>query len=688
MKSKKVSGFKVKRSSSLTLPSLGLLLLLLLVVMVGAFVYVYFQNKFNTEYLGYAAEQKLLSQRIATSALEAAGGKDEAFATLQQFYNRYQETLRFMRQGNPATQLPSLPGDVVGQYMEMETSWNEYASNAKSIIDRREVVSAVSKYVANVSDALVPLARLSEDIAVGLTEETGMDPQTLYVASRQSLFLERTQNNLNRILTGEEDAAIAADQFGRDFAFFARVLDGLVNGSRDLGIQSAKSSKVQAMLAEAQDIYNKVQTSVVGILDNSPGLFEVKDAAAAIQVLSPEMLDAGIAMENAISSLNNRNLLIALGGLLAFVLALIILAIMAALLLRDARRRAAESVAINQRNQEAILRLLDEMTALADGDLTAHTTVTEDITGAIADSVNFSIDALRSLVEAINNTVVQVSQSSEQTQAIANRLANASTQQATEISNTTQAISVMAKTMEQVSRNAMNSAEVALQSVHIAHKGAQTVRRNIEGMDAIRETIQETSKRIKRLGESSQQIGEIVSLITDIADRTNILALNAAIQASSAGEAGRGFAVVADEVQRLAERAGNATKQIAALVETIQTDTNEAVSSMEQSTAGVVTGAKLAEDAGNALSEIESVSKQLADLINNISRDAREQASTAVNISESMNVIQRITMETSEGTNQTARSISTLTELANALRTSVAGFKLPETDEVRTVVNG
>lgn len=687
MKSKKVSGFKIKRSSNLTLPSLGLLLLFLLVVMVGAFVYVYFQNKFNTEYLGYAAEQKLLSQRIATSALEAASGKDEAFATLQQFYNRYHETLRFMREGNAATQLPPLPEGVVGQYMDMETTWNEYASNAKSIIDRREVVTSISQYVTNVSNALVPLARLSEDIAVGLAE-TGTDPQTLYVASRQSLFLERTQNNLNRILTGEEDAAIAADQFGRDFAFFARVLDGLVNGSRDLGIQSAKSSKVQAMLAEAQDIYNKVQTSVVGILDNSPGLFEVKDAAAAIQVLSPEMLDAGVEMENSISSLNDRNLMIALGGLLAFVFELIILAIMGIVLVRGARLRAAESVAINQRNQEAILRLLDEMTALADGDLTAHTTVTEDITGAIADSVNFSIDALRSLVEAINNTVVQVSQSSEQTQAIANRLANASTQQATEISNTTQAISVMAKTMEEVSRNAMNSAEVALHSVEIAHKGAQTVRRNIEGMDSIRETIQETSKRIKRLGESSQQIGEIVSLITDIADRTNILALNAAIQASSAGEAGRGFAVVADEVQRLAERAGNATKQIAALVETIQTDTNEAVSSMEQSTAGVVTGAKLAEDAGNALSEIESVSKQLADLINNISRDAREQASTAINISESMNVIQRITMETSEGTNQTARSISNLTELANALRTSVAGFKLPETDEVRTVVNG
>ncbi|HEX7028018.1 MAG TPA: methyl-accepting chemotaxis protein [Gammaproteobacteria bacterium] len=688
MKSKKVSGIKIKRSSNLTLPALGLLLLFLLAVMVGSFVYVYFQNKFNTEYLGYVAEQKLLSQRIATSALEAASGKDEAFATLQQLHNRYQVTLQYMREGNPATQLPPLSVDLLmGQYTPLEAAWAEYSSNARSIINRREVVSSISRYVTNVSNALVPLARLSEDIAIGLAE-TGTDPQTLYVASRQSLFLERTQNNLNRILTGDEDAAIAADQFGRDFAFFARVLDGLVNGSRDLGIQSAKSSRVQAMLAESQDIYNKVQTSVVGILDNSPGLFEVKDAAAAIQILSPEMLDVGVEMENAISASDDLNLMIALGGLASFALALFILAIMGVVLVRDARRRAAESVAINQRNQEAILRLLDEMTALADGDLTAHTTVTEDITGAIADSVNFSIDALRSLVEAINNTVVQVFQSSEQTQAIANRLANASTQQATEISNTTRAISSMAKTMEEVSRNAMNSAEVALQSVEIAHKGAQTVRRNIEGMDAIREAIQETSKRIKRLGESSQQIGEIVSLITDIADRTNILALNAAIQASSAGEAGRGFAVVADEVQRLAERAGNATKQIAALVETIQTDTNEAVSSMEQSTAGVVTGAKLAEDAGNALNEIESVSKQLADLINNISKDARAQASTAINISESMNVIQRITMETSEGTSQTAKSIGNLTELANALRTSVAGFKLPESDEVRTVVNG
>jgi twitching motility protein PilJ len=400
------------------------------------------------------------------------------------------------------------------------------------------------------------------------------------------------------------------------------------------------------------------------------------------------MLDAGVMMEDALKTILGRRVIYFAGtGGGAFAMVALLLVVMAGVLLAGARRRAADSLSINQRNQEAILRLLDEMTALSDGDLTAHATVTEDITGAIADSVNFSIDALRNLVEAINNTVVRVSQSSEQTQSIASRLADASNQQAAEIATTTDAISQMARTMEHVSRNAETSADVALKSVEIANKGAETVRRNIDGMDTIRETIQETSKRIKRLGESSQQIGEIVSLITDIADRTNILALNAAIQASSAGEAGRGFAVVADEVQRLAERAGNATKQISALVETIQTDTNEAVSSMEQSTAGVVTGAKLAEDAGNALNEIESVSKQLADLITGISKDASEQANAAVNISESMNVIKRITMETSEGTNDTAKSIANLTELANELRTSVAGFKLPESADLMVAVN-
>jgi twitching motility protein PilJ len=335
----------------------------------------------------------------------------------------------------------------------------------------------------------------------------------------------------------------------------------------------------------------------------------------------------------------------------------------------------------NKRNQQAILLLLDEMTNLAEGDLTVHATVTEDITGAIADSVNFSIDALRNLVTTINKTAVKVSYAAVQTQDITRQLTNSSESQSHEIANVTSAINEMASSVQQVSKNANTSAEVAQKSVDIAHKGAQTVSRTIDGMDNIREQIQETSKRIKRLGESSQEIGNIVGLIDEIADQTNILALNAAIQASSAGEAGRGFAVVADEVQRLAERAGNATKQIEALVKTIQTDINEAVSSMEQSTTNVVNGAKLAEDAGEALSEIESVSVNLSGLIQNISTASSRQSRAASNITTTMNVIQDITAQTSASASKTASSVSELTVLSHGLKKSVSGFKLPSYEQ-------
>jgi twitching motility protein PilJ len=331
----------------------------------------------------------------------------------------------------------------------------------------------------------------------------------------------------------------------------------------------------------------------------------------------------------------------------------------------------------NRHNQDAILRLLDEMGDLADGDLTVSATVTEDITGAIADSVNYTIDALRSLVEQINSTTMQVASAAQETQATALHLTDASEHQAQQITEVSSAITQMAGSIEQVSDNASQSSEVAKQSVSLAAQGNAAVKKAINGMDTIREQIQETSKRIKRLGESSQQIGDIVELINDIAEQTNILSLNAAIQAAMAGEAGRGFAVVADEVQRLAERSSNATRQIDALVKTIQSDTSEAITSMEQSTSEVVAGAKLSQDAGASLEQIEAVSHQLAELISNITANAKQQATAAVSTSESMNVIQEITMQTSTGTNESAAAIGRLLELTNELRKSVSGFKLP-----------
>jgi methyl-accepting chemotaxis protein len=360
------------------------------------------------------------------------------------------------------------------------------------------------------------------------------------------------------------------------------------------------------------------------------------------------------------------------------VVIIIALLIIAGILWSDASKSFNAAEEEDLLHQSAILRLLDELASLADGDLTVTTTVSEDFTGAIADSVNYTIDQLRQLVSRINTTAVQVSSAAQDSQQTVLHLAEASDHQAQEIAGASAAINEMAVTIDQVSANAAESALVASKSVSIAHNGSKMVQNTIRGMDTIREQIQDTSKRIKRLGESTQEIGDIVSLINDIADQTNILALNAAIQASMAGDAGRGFAVVADEVQRLAERSAGATKQIGSLVKTIQTDTNEAVKSMEQTTTEVVSGAHLAQDAGVALEEIEGVSANLAELIQNISNAARQQASSAGHISNTMSVIQEITSQTSAGTGATAHAIGDLADMALELREFVAGFKLPD----------
>ena len=365
-------------------------------------------------------------------------------------------------------------------------------------------------------------------------------------------------------------------------------------------------------------------------------------------------------------------------GLLVAVIGMVAAIAVAWLMIRDGQARLRDQAEQNVRNQEAILQLLDELADLADGDLRVQASVTENFTGAIADSINFAIDQMRGLVSNINRISVQVASAASETQGTARNLATASENQAREITGASTAINDMASSIDQVSMNAAESATVAERAVEIASKGGDVVRNTINGMDRIRDQIQETSKRIKRLGESSQEIGDIVSLINDIADQTNILSLNAAIQASMAGDAGRGFAVVADEVQRLAERSAAATKQISALVKTIQSDTNEAVISMEQTTTEVVQGARLAQDAGVALEEIEGTSKNLAELIQSISDAARQQAATAGHISNTMAVIQEITSSTSSGTETTAKSIGELAFMADEMRNSVEGFKLPE----------
>lgn len=674
---------------------LGAILVISILSMGGSLWYAATQQAYQQKYLEIVAEQKLLSQRVATLSLESAAGKASAFSQLEKYRNRFDETLEIFTLGDATTRLPSLPDSTISELDGVKNVWlgegdaqkeKGYRANVVRILDGKVPISEVSEFVLVIQEFIPQLLSFSEEV-VDLLVERNLDPHVVFMASRQLMLTQRIENNMNRVLSGGEGAAAAADRFGRDVSRFGKVLEGMLKGSKSLRIKKIKDQVVRTKLREVAMLFSSVSDHVEAILELSPDLFDVKDAADKINILSSGLLGTAESLEAGIMAHGKLLDVARYAGFGAGGLAVIVIILAGILMVRDSGEREDAALEQNRRNQRAILRLLDEMANLAEGDLTVHATVTEEITGAIADSVNYAIDALRSLVTTINTTAVEVSASAEKTQAIASRLTDSSAHQAREIASASAAITDMADSMESVSEDATGSVEVAHKSLEIAQKGAGIVRRSIKGMDTIREQIQETSKRIKRLGESSQEIGDIVGLITEIADQTNILALNAAIQASTAGEAGRGFAVVADEVQRLAERAGNATKQIEALVKTIQTDTNEAVSSMEASTTNVVSGAKMAEDAGEALIEIENVSDELAELIQGISNSASKQASVAMDVSNTMNVIQEITLQTSEGTEETSASIGNLSELANELRKSVAGFKLPDSDEqVETVI--
>lgn len=655
---------------------------LMVVLVVALFMvgWVNTQNLYDAEFFENTGELRVLSQEIAKNSGEAAAGDESAFSLLQRAEAEFEIRWNYVLQGNAVTGLPSLAQHAPSVGInDLANVWIRTQDNTNLILNLRGTVTSLHQ-IADTLETSMPQVQVDFAQVVDVMVADDVDPQQVRIAQRQVLIAERILRSVNTILTGTESAMLAAESFERDVITFNEVLDGLLFGNEEFD-RITDANAIEALSRTAL-VFEEVSASVTQIMATSPQLFQVRQAANAILDDSQTLLDLTSELSGQIQVSADNRFVGQDWQLLGFgVLALLLIVGAVFVIVRDTQRDLQQTAETNEQNQNAILRLLDELADLADGDLTTQATVTEDFTGAIADSINFAIDQMRSLVSSINTTAVQVSSAAQETQATAMHLAEASEHQAQEIAGASAAVNEMAVSIDQVSANAAESAAVAERSVAIAKKGADVVQATINGMDNIREQIQETSKRIKRLGESSQEIGDIVSLINDIADQTNILALNAAIQASMAGDAGRGFAVVADEVQRLAERSSAATKQIEALVKTIQNDTNEAVISMEQTVAEVVRGARLAQDAGVALEEIENVSKNLADLIQNISNAARQQASSAGHISNTMNVIQEITSQTSAGTTATAKSIGNLAQLANDLRSSVAGFKLPENDE-------
>ncbi|HET7308351.1 MAG TPA: methyl-accepting chemotaxis protein [Gammaproteobacteria bacterium] len=638
-----------------------------------------FTSTFDGEFRGYAAEQAVNSQSIAADTDLAIAGDRDAFQRLLHARQQFDHNLFMMLSGDSATFMPAAKGAALKQVELINGTWKGARDSVQKILDERDAILLANQIETSVDSGMPDLLAQWDQITKDLVQSSTATQRQIYLAGRQSVLGQRLINETNVLVGGAGDVAGAAQRLEPDLKRFIGVGQGLMVGDPALNISPVGVETIRPEIAHANASVASLKQNLQALTSLADDMVAAHKAAKQIDAASADLLGYVSKLQDVYErQVEARPFQPEYGyiiGGIALVILLITLYIY--LLNGDARKAAAMQQRQTERNQEAILRLLDELGSLADGDLTVEVTVTEDITGAIADSINFALEALRDLVRTINDTSVQVDAAARGTRSTAADLAEASAHQSRQIATAGGQISDMAHSIEQVSANAERSTQVARQSVAIAHNGGQAVRRTIEGMNAIRETIQETSKRIKRLGESSQEIGDIVELINDIAEQTNILALNAAIQASMAGEAGRGFAVVADEVQRLAERSANATRQIEALVKTIQTDTNEAVMSMEESTSGVVTTAELAENAGSALDEIENVSNNIATLIQSISNSARQQAEAAADVSKTMNSIQEITSRTSRGTSATAQAIGKLAELATQLRTSVAGFKLP-----------
>jgi twitching motility protein PilJ len=611
----------------------------------------------------------LVIERVPFEAQNALRGEPSAFDAL----SRSMARLKTLTSAAPLGDREAKLGPSLGKFSAAATA----VGDARAAVESIQAANQESRDLA--PKLLSELGDLAS--AVGVQKLEGM---SRYL-ERFELAVQRIQQELSGLASGVSDAAPAAQRLADSLEFLNQVVRGLSGEESGMALSRVTGPDAEQRLKTVVQRNQQFAAAVRKAIGAAESLSKAQTAARALPALASTMSgDLGAAPAVPIKSGSGyRPWILALLGCAALLLGALYWLLRKSV---SARRSTELRVRENERNQEAIMRLLDELSSLADGDLTVQATVTEDITGAIADSINYAIEALRELVTTINDSAIQLDGAARQTQSAAAHMAKASSAQSRQISSASESMADMAASIEEVSGNSERCSDVARHSVDIAHKGGDAVRRTIDGMNAIRETIQETSKRIKRLGESSQEIGNIVELINDIAEQTNILALNASIQASMAGEAGRGFAVVADEVQRLAERAANATKQIEVLVRTIQTDTNEAVVSMERSTTDVVGGALLAENAGAALEEIEQVSNQIASLVQNISASARQQAFASGNISKNMQVVREISTQTAEGSTATSTSIAKLAALSAQLRKSVAGFRLPDYEVGTTTV--
>ena len=642
-----------------------------------------------THQLTATGQSLMQSQRLAKSVSQVMAGDVQAFADVTASSTGLIKMVRGLQTGDDEIELDALGANYQPILDKVAPLFGRVEKNSGVLTAQQQAVTQAVLAVGVIKQQTSQMLPIAEAVS-SVKAQQGAATSDVLAAGQLPMLTLRLAKLAGEFLTPTGLTAQAAAKFDQDLGTYGQIAKGLLDGNAELRLSGTRDLQTRDRILALIKFQESLRTQAGVISGNIAPLVSARDAHMSI-VADSEPLRRGL--EELQNQLSAKPVLGAIE--IAVLVAASWVALWCALgfyrvqklgsaqrqSVADAQRASAvrqeqEAKRVNDANQAAILRLMNELQTVAEGDLTQEATVTEDITGAIADSVNYTVEELRSLVGNVQNTATRVAQTTADVDTTSTELLAASNEQLHEIRQTGQSVVEMAARIIEVSVQAQESASVAKQSLEAADVGLKAVQNAIGGMNSIRDQIQETSKRIKRLGESSQEIGEITELISDITEQTNVLALNAAIQAASAGEAGRGFSVVAEEVQRLAERSADATRQIAALVKAIQTDTQDAVGAMERSTRGVVEGAKLSDNAGTALTEIDRVSRRLAELIDQISTSTTREANLANEVAQNIQHIFAVTEQTGEGTRSTAAQVRELSKMAQELRQSVARFKI------------